>query len=153
MMPGALADEISPAEGPGPVPMLGDLFLHAAEVLSDVFTRACATEGLSMSEGRTLRLVARGASQRQLPDLLGCAPSRVTAVLQGLDARGLTTRRRSTDDRRCTDVDATSDGHAALERIAGRLDETSPFVLNLVDADRVQLHRILCRLIGEGANR
>jgi len=139
----------APAGRPVPElrPMLGDLFLKATDVLTDVFTRACATEGLSMSEGRALRLVAGGATQNQLMDLLGCSPSRVTEILQCLEAGGRVVRRRSRGDRRRHDVAVTEAGCDALRRIDRRLDATSPLVRNLDERDRIDLRRVLERLL------
>lgn len=37
--------------------------------------------------------------------------------------------------------------NTALDRIAGRLEESLPLVRRLDDADRIQLHGLLCRIL------
>lgn len=136
-----------PPTAPDDVRLVGDVLLDAADHLRAAFTRACAAHDLTMSEGRALRFLARGARQADLADLLSCSPPRVTAVLQGLEARGLVRRRRSVGDRRQMEVAVTAAGDDALHRVHAVLDRTSPLVLGLTGPDREVLVGLLRRLV------
>jgi DNA-binding MarR family transcriptional regulator len=67
-----------------------------------------------------LHLIARepGQSQQALAGRLGVAPSRVVALVDGLEARGLLERRRSTTDRRNYELHLTGEGERLLRRLA-----------------------------------
>lgn len=125
---------------------VGDVLLDAADHMRSVFTRACSAEGLSMAEGRALRFLAIGARQGDLPDLLLCGPSRVTALLQELEECHLIDRSPSRHDRRQKEVRVTARGREVLDEIHARLDKSSPLVLALDDRERGQLHELLLRL-------
>jgi len=83
--------------------------------------------GLSPADAGVLRMLGRqpGMSQRALADRLGSPPSRMVAVIDRLEARGLVTRTRSASDRRNYELSLTaagSDTLAQLRRIAERHD-------------------------------
>lgn len=91
--------------------------------VSDSFSDAVRDVGLTPSEAGVLRLLARspGLSQRELAARLGTQPSRVVALIDGLEDRGLVVRRRSEVDRRNYELhptDAAADLGARLRRIA-----------------------------------
>lgn len=125
---------------------LGDLHLHVGALLRDVFTRACAGEGLTFTEGRALRLIAGQASQRDLIDVLAADPSRVSAVVRRLEALGLVTRSTATGDRRHRLVVLTPAGDVSLDRIAAYLDDHSPFEQALTDDECVRLGELLTKM-------
>ncbi|MCO1655966.1 MarR family winged helix-turn-helix transcriptional regulator [Pseudonocardia humida] len=62
--------------------------------------------------------VAPGRSQQALARHLGTPPSRLVALVDGLDERGLVERRRNPDDRRLHALHLTEAGHDLLRRIA-----------------------------------
>lgn len=135
-----------------PERLVGDVLLDAADHLKAVFSRACSSEGLSMPEGRTLRFLALGARQSDLPDLLLCGPSRVTAILNELEDRRLITRTESRGDRRQKRIQVTAEGAATLDSIHGLLAGTSPIVLALDDDERQHLRHLLLRLTHPTSN-
>lgn len=75
--------------------------------------------GITPSEAGVLRFVARhpGTSQRSLADRLGSAPSRIVALADALESRGLIERRRSTVDRRNQELRLTSAGERILAQL------------------------------------
>jgi DNA-binding MarR family transcriptional regulator len=131
--------------------MLGELLLAVAERMRVVFTRAAAGEGLTFMEGRALRLVVLHGRQSALGEVLGVAPSRISAMVRTLERRGFVVRRRSTGDRRHRDLVVTADGTAALMRIIGRLDEQSPLMTSLSDCERTTLQRLLATMLGDSS--
>jgi DNA-binding MarR family transcriptional regulator len=130
--------------------MLGELVLAVADELREVFTRAAAAEGLTFMEGRALRLAFLHGRQAALVDVLGVAPSRVSTMLGTLERRGLVARHTANGDRRHRTLEVTAAGHDALLRVLARLDERSPLMTALSDADRATLQTLLGRLLTDG---
>jgi DNA-binding MarR family transcriptional regulator len=95
--------------------LLSQLGAHAAEV----FAAHVRELGLTPSEAGVVRILAGtpGLTQRELADLLGATQSRVVALVDGLERKGLATRTRSTTDRRAQHVDLTPAGRALLPRL------------------------------------
>jgi DNA-binding MarR family transcriptional regulator len=84
--------------------------------VSERFAERCRELGLTPSEAAVLRLAGRtpGLSQRSLADRVGTAPSRMVALIDGLEERGLVARARSSTDRRNYELHLTADGQALL---------------------------------------
>jgi DNA-binding MarR family transcriptional regulator len=75
--------------------------------------------GLTPAQVGVLRILRNrpGLSQRGLAEVLGSAPSRVVALIDGLQSAGLVERRRSTSDRRNHELALTGDGAATLGKV------------------------------------
>ncbi|MFD0571122.1 MarR family winged helix-turn-helix transcriptional regulator [Kitasatospora gansuensis] len=92
----------SPGPGaPGPrgaAFLLAQIGAHAAAL----FAERVAELGLTPADVGLLRMIAGrpGRSQRALATDLGVVPSRVVALIDNLETKGLVERRRSTEDRR-----------------------------------------------------
>lgn len=102
--------------------------------------------GVTPSEAGVLRLVGRrpGISQRELADRLGTAPSRVVALIDGLEKRGLMVRTRSTTDRRNQELTLTDPGRAVLGDLRAIAEEHEADVLaSLTQAQSDQLAALL----------
>lgn len=84
--------------------------------VSERFAERCRAVGVTSSEAAVLRLVGRtpGLSQRSLADRVGTAPSRIVALIDGLQGRGLVARIRSSADRRNYELHLTADGETLL---------------------------------------
>jgi DNA-binding MarR family transcriptional regulator len=90
---------------------------------------------------------ANGLSQQALGEKLGVFPSRLVAMLDGLENRGLVERRDSPTDRRSYALYLTKAGRAALEQIAriGR-DHEDALCAALDESERAQLAGLLSRI-------
>jgi long-chain acyl-CoA synthetase len=87
-----------------------------------------ATVDLSLSQYRILSLLAEGsAMSSSLAERLAVRPPSVTAVIDGLVARGLVARAHRQDDRRRVSLELTDSGIALLESadaaVNGRLEQ------------------------------
>lgn len=104
---------------------------------------------LTPPEAGVLRLLAReaGISQRALAERLGTAPSRVVVLVDGLERKGLVSRRRSETDRRNHELHLTDDGTTTLGRLRGVAETHEDDVLSgLTRAERAELRRLLAKL-------
>ena len=91
-----------------------------------------------------------GITQQALASRLQIVPSRLVALLDTLDSRGLVERRRNQDDRRSHALHLTADGRKML----GTLGEISrehqrDLLASLSDDERRQLHELLQRVADE----
>jgi DNA-binding MarR family transcriptional regulator len=95
--------------------LLAQLGAHAA----GRYAGRIAELELDPAQTGVLHLIARepGRSQQALADRLGVAPSRVVALVDGLESRGLLERRRSATDRRTYELHLTDRGHSLLQRL------------------------------------
>lgn len=126
---------------------LGETLLAAADVLREVFHRATAAEGLSLAEGRALRLALVHGEQAQIINVLGVAPPRMSEILRTLERRGFVSRSPSASDRRHRVIEVTAAGRESLSRIFAILDAQSPLMTELSPAQRDALHDLLIQLL------
>jgi DNA-binding MarR family transcriptional regulator len=98
-----------------PAFLLAQVGAHAASKFTD---RLAALE-LTPPDAGILRLLraANGISQQELSGKLGIHPSRLVAVLDGLEEKGLVERRANEDDRRQYSLRLTERGAQALEQV------------------------------------
>jgi len=90
-------------------------------LLSSKMEAALAPFGLRTGAFSTLALIAAnpGCSQNQLAKALGMDKSAVVAIIDDLEARGLASRVRGTQDRRRHALTLTPEGEAFMERMSG----------------------------------
>jgi DNA-binding MarR family transcriptional regulator len=95
--------------------LLAQLGAHAAMR----YAEKVAELDLDPAQTGVLHLIAGnpGRSQQALADRLGVAPSRVVALVDGLESRGVLERRRSATDRRTYELHLTSQGDALVRRL------------------------------------
>lgn len=134
--------------GPGSAFLLAQLGTHAARR----FGERIAELDLTPPETGLLRAVARepGRSQRALAEQLGAPATRLVALVDGLEQRGVIERRRNSGDRRLYSVHLTESGRELLRRIgvvssAHERDMTAA----LDDGEREALHEMLARIAEE----
>jgi DNA-binding MarR family transcriptional regulator len=104
---------------------------------------------LSPSDAGVLRLLGRhpGISQRALADRLGAVPSRVVALVDSLEKRGLVSRTRSVIDRRSHELTLTEDGHTALRLLRSAAERHEEAMLGpLTETERGALGQLLATL-------
>jgi DNA-binding MarR family transcriptional regulator len=138
-----------PSDPSAPVPgsafLLAQLGAHAAQQ----FAVRVGELDLTPPQAGLLRAVALGPgrSQQELARFLGTPATRLVALVDGLEQRGLVERRRNPDDRRLYAVQLTEAGRrfmAQLSRVAREHDDA---LLEGLDPDeRAQLHDLLGRV-------
>ncbi|MHC5011032.1 MAG: MarR family winged helix-turn-helix transcriptional regulator [Planctomycetota bacterium] len=115
---------------------------RTADVLLGQFARLFASHGISSSQYNALRIL-RGAGRAGLPcrdvgaRMVSRAPD-VTRLLDGLEKRGLVSRRREEEDRRVVIVRITPEGRSRLAKL---------------DAPVARLHREQLSHLGEATLR
>lgn len=110
--------------------------------------------GLTPSDAGVLRLLGRapGLSQRALADRLGAAPSRVVALIDSLQARGLVERKRSSTDRRNYELHLSAEGTQMLRRLRDIAEAHEAELLAPLSSEQsAQLGRLLAQLAGANA--
>jgi DNA-binding MarR family transcriptional regulator len=139
--------------GPGPpcgasaAFLLSQLGAYAARR----FGERVATIGLSAPEAGLIGQIAAapGISQQALADHVGMLPSRMVALLDGLESKSLVERRPSSEDRRSYALHLTEQGRRTLgelSRIGAEHEES--LCSALTRAERTQLAD-LCRRIAD----
>ena len=105
--------------------------------------------GLNPAHTGLLRLVATepGRSQQSLAAELGLLPSKLVALTDELEERGLVERRRNPHDRRLYALHLTPAGEVTMGRIGRAVGEHGQeFLAPLDDDERQTLNRLLGRL-------
>ncbi|MGH2851287.1 MAG: MarR family winged helix-turn-helix transcriptional regulator [Solirubrobacteraceae bacterium] len=105
--------------------------------------------GFEVYDYGVLAMLAEGVRQTQatIADALGVDPSRLVALLDSLEERGLITRQRDPQDRRRHVVSITDAGTRALGQLRELIVEfENEFFAPLDGQARAQLHELLTRL-------
>lgn len=144
----------SRAKTPAPEPAGGLTFLlsQVGAHASSRFAERLEPLGLKASHVGILRAVAEadGLSQQALGEKLGMFPSRLVAVLDEMERRGLVERRDRPTDRRSYALHLTEAGRGALEQIGRVADEHGAALCAALDAtERAQLRQFLVRIAAE----
>jgi DNA-binding MarR family transcriptional regulator len=134
-----------PSDRGGVAFLLAQLGAFAAERFG---TQAAALD-FTRPQAGLLRVIAQepGQSQQAVAARLGTPPSRLVALVDGLEQRGLVERRRNAGDRRNYELHLTGAGRAALRRLGevGAEHETA-ITAPLSRAERTELDRLLSKL-------
>jgi DNA-binding MarR family transcriptional regulator len=107
-----------------------------------------ASLGLNSRQAATLIHVARaeGQSQQQLAQTLRIAPSRIVALVDDLEQRGLLRRRTDRADRRVRTLRLTAQGRAVVRTLAHVTDAHEAWLLaGLDDTERDLLLTLLTK--------
>ncbi|MCX5211612.1 MarR family winged helix-turn-helix transcriptional regulator [Kitasatospora sp. NBC_00240] len=139
--------------GPAPAPrgaafLLTQLGTHAA----DRFATRVAELGLTPPDIGLLRTIATrpGRSQRALAADLGVVPSRVVALIDRLDGKGLVERRRSTEDRRNHELHLSAEGGRVLGEVWRIAAAHEDDILSALDDDqRARLTELLGLVVAQ----
>ena len=109
-------------------------------------------DGFDLHQYSVLAILAEGARQTQgtIAVALALDPSRLVALLDSLEERGLIERQRDPNDRRRHVVSITAGGRRHLQRLRALAKQfEDEFLAPLDDGDRKTLHSLLQRLAGE----
>jgi DNA-binding MarR family transcriptional regulator len=104
--------------GGGPLDSLGFLLSQLGFVASRRFHQVLAPLGIEPRHFLLLRFVARdeGRSQQALGEMLRIPPSRMVALVDQLEERGLLERRPNPTDRRARALHVTAEGRRLMGR-------------------------------------
>jgi DNA-binding MarR family transcriptional regulator len=139
---------------PSPDPAAGLAFLlsQVGAHASGKFAERLEPLGLKPAHAGILGVIehADGLSQQALGEKLGMFPSRLVAVLDELEGRGLVERRDSPTDRRSYALYLTQAGREALE-VIGRVawEHQDALCAALDESERAQLAGFLTRIAAE----
>ncbi|WP_131737622.1 MarR family winged helix-turn-helix transcriptional regulator [Actinomadura roseirufa] len=134
---------------------VADLFLRAARRMRRHQSEKLAPLGLTPAQARALRVVVGGGPLRMvdLADRLGIVPRSVTTLVDALESAGLVTRAPDPANRRSLLVEATEEGRAVRERMAGMRREAVREVLAPLSAEQRESLRELLTVIDAAAPR
>lgn len=142
-----MKDSVPPARA-GNAFLLAQLGAYAAQKFAE---RLAALE-LAPPQAGILRIIAitPGLSQQSVAHQLGTPPSRLVALIDGLEQRGLIERRRNPDDRRHHALYLTEEGGRFMGRMAqvGMAHEDA-ICAGLDDEERSRLNTLLQRIAGK----
>jgi DNA-binding MarR family transcriptional regulator len=125
--------------------LLAQLGAYAAERFGE---RAAALD-FSRPQAGLLRLISRepGQSQQAVARRLGTPPSRLVALVDGLEERGLIERRRNPGDRRNYALHLTAAGERAMADLSqAAMEHEHAVAAPLTQAERAQLSALLAKL-------
>ena len=125
--------------------LVAQLGAYAAERFGE---RAAALD-FTRPQAGLLRLISRepGQSQQAVARRLGTPPSRLVALVDGLEQRGLIERRRNPGDRRNYALHLTAAGEQAMTALSqASLEHEQAISAPLTEAERAQLSKLLGKL-------
>jgi DNA-binding MarR family transcriptional regulator len=125
--------------------LVAQLGAYAAERFGE---RAAALD-FTRPQAGLLRLIGRdpGQSQQTVASRLGTPPSRLVALVDGLEQRGLIERRRNPGDRRNYALHLTAAGEQAMAALSQvSLEHEQAISAPLTPAERAQLSKLLGKL-------
>ncbi len=151
----ATSDDQPAGNAPGPelTSRLGYLLKHAQLRLSELTGAALEPFGVTGRDLAVLLVLAdqEQASQQQAARRLGVDRTTMVALVDGLEHKGLVTRRPHADDRRKNVVELTEAGRATLERATQASDDAERrFLAPLTQSGTEQLKSALLALIQAG---
>jgi DNA-binding MarR family transcriptional regulator len=113
------------------------------------FGERAAALGFTRPQAGLLRLISRepGQSQQAVARVLGTPPSRLVALVDDLEQRGLVERRRNLEDRRNYELHLTAAGHQAMAGLdQAAFDHEEAIAAPLTAAERAELSGLLAKL-------
>ncbi len=118
--------------------------LHAAHRVRTAADANLREGGLSLSGYKLLKaLAASDRSMREISDILHVSPRTVTDIIDGLEARGLVSRRPHPSDRRVTMLHLTEDGARRLADARRGAEQTRDAAISELDQDEQRILRSL----------
>jgi len=95
----------------------------------------------------TLRALDRPRTMSEIAAVLHCDNSNVTGIVDGLEEKGLATRRPSRSDRRVKLIALTAEGRRVRARLTRAVEKPPAWVEALSEADRRTLRDLLQRAV------
>jgi DNA-binding MarR family transcriptional regulator len=131
---------------------LGYLFKHAQQRMAELNAAALTPYGISGRELAVLLALADQGppSQQEAAERLGVDRTTMVALLDGLETKGLVTRRPQAGDRRRNVIELTPRGETTLRDAAAASDEAERVMLSgLTGAQAKQLRKLLQAVVAE----
>jgi DNA-binding MarR family transcriptional regulator len=131
---------------------LGYLLKRAQQRMAELNSEALAPYGINGRELAVLLTLAdhEPASQQQAAGHMGVDRTTMVALLDGLEAKGLVTRRPQEGDRRRNVVELTATGQGILGRATEASDVAERALVSSLSArDAQQLRKLLQAIAGE----
>lgn len=128
----------------------GYLLRRAAQLLVPIAEKRFVDEDLTLSQWIAIKLVRDGIADTSagLSKLLGHNSGATTRMIDQMEARGLMTRCRRSDDRRVVTLELTPAGLAAANDAAPRMAELWSALLEDFTAEEVEtMVSLLARLV------
>lgn len=119
------------------------------------FHKVVEPHGIAPPQALALWKIEGRVSMKDLGLQLGCDPSFVTAIADGIEERGLARREIDQRDRRIKNLVLTRKGTSLRARIQREFLADLPGLSALDDAERRTFHQLLTRMLatGEGSRR
>ncbi|MGI5164040.1 MarR family winged helix-turn-helix transcriptional regulator [Spirillospora sp. CA-253888] len=130
---------------------LADLVFQVAGRLSAEFNAAAAELDLPPAQAMALSTLCEPVPMRRLADRLHCDASNVTGIVDGLERRGLVTRRPAPHDRRVKHLVLTEEGTRRRALLLERGQAEAAALFAFPDTDRRRLRDLLARALETGA--
>lgn len=109
------------------------------------FLEIARRHGLRPASFGTLRLLDEPRTMSEIAEFLHCDNSNVTGIVDGLEERGLATRRPGEHDRRVKLIALTAAGQRLRDRLVEAIEVPPPWLRRLPPADQRALAEILAR--------
>jgi len=131
------------------VDALGELIRHAHDLGQGI----AADFGLTVTDTKALFMLEAPMTMKDLGLRMGCDPSFVTSVADGLEKQGLARREPSQRDRRSKNLVLTPEGVQLRDRLCAELSARAPWCTSLDNGERrclLGLMRKMLRSRGRG---
>lgn len=126
---------------------LTGLVFAVAGRLRTQFNAAAAELGLPPAQALVLANLSGPAPMRELADWLSCEPSNVTGIVDGLERRGLVTRRPAPGDRRVKHVVPTEEGERRRRELQSRAHALARDFFGLPASEQRYLRDLLANVL------
>lgn len=120
-----------------------------SDVMRAVFARRVAELGLTPPQALILRLLVRPRPMKELAATMLFDPSYVTALVDGLEQRGLAERRSDPVDRRIKLIAPTPAGVSALRSLHQAISRSLPGIDAMTPDERTQMAQLLTKAAGQ----
>jgi DNA-binding MarR family transcriptional regulator len=121
--------------------------LLAGLVYPPPFLAVARREGMSPLALGAFRFLEEPRTMSEIADLLHCDPSNVTAIVDGLEEKGLATRRPAAHDRRVKLIELSAEGRKVRSRLHRELRKPPTWLKGLSAADQRTLRDLLQRAV------
>jgi DNA-binding MarR family transcriptional regulator len=105
--------------------------------------------GLRPASFGALRTLDRPRTMSEIAAVLHCDNSNVTGIVDGLEEKGLATRRPSETDRRVKLIALTAEGRRVRARLTRAIEKPPAWVEELSEVDRRALRDVLRRAVDD----